>query len=371
MATNSTNDSFKDYIGYSKTTGYVFVLLLSCLSITMNMIFIIYLFLKKYKNKTKKKISSLEQILSILSISEICISFLWFISAVAYPKIENMKIKDDEVCNGCKIIGIFQTFFYIFDWVLSSLTMYHLKNMILNPLVFILKPSKKIFLYITISGGIAVIVTVLSIYLGLIGKSPMITCFLTLDNLLKSKDIAKLLILFIIILTPLWNIIYFFIQAIIIIINPTYQNDKENKTIFKDHCIYTYISHIMSFLMTTLYIIYYSKKGEISGAASNWYFYLVILMICSTPFIVCLLKLIQTGILQTLCKKLFPKRSKNKGLTGPLLKEDRNSDMELDIEQFESVAVKKFVMDIYISVCYCLEKAHLKQNINPKIEQST
>ena len=371
MATNSTNDSFKDYIGYSKTTGYVFVLLLSCLSITMNMIFIIYLFLKKYKNKTKKKISSLEQILSILSISEICISFLWFISAVAYPKIENMKIKDDEVCNGCKIIGIFQTFFYIFDWVLSSLTMYHLKNMILNPLVFILKPSKKIFLYITISGGIAVIVTVLSIYLGLIGKSPMITCFLTLDNLLKSKDIAKLLILFIIISTPLWNIIYFFIQAIIIIINPTYQNDKENKTIFKDHCIYTYISHIMSFLMTTLYIIYYSKKGEISGAASNWYFYLVILMICSTPFIVCLLKLIQTGILQTLCKKLFPKRSKNKGLTGPLLKEDRNSDMELDIEQFESVAVKKFVMDIYISVCYCLEKAHLKQNINPKIEQST
>ena len=63
MATNSTNDSFKDYIGYSKTTGYVFVLIFSCLSITMNMIFIIYLLLKKFKNKAKKKISSLEQIL--------------------------------------------------------------------------------------------------------------------------------------------------------------------------------------------------------------------------------------------------------------------------------------------------------------------
>ena len=371
MATNSASDSFKDYIGYSKTTGYVFVLILSCLSITMNMIFIIYLFLKKYNNKTKKKISSLEQILLILSILEICISLLWFISAVAYPKIENMEIKDDEVCIGCKIIGIFQTFFYIFDWILSSLTMFHLKNMILNPLGFILKPSKKIGLYIIISGGIAFIVTAISIYLGLIGKSPMITCFLTLDKLLKSKDTAKLIILFIIISTPLWNIIYFFIQAVIILINPTYQSDKENKTIFKDHCIYTYISHIMSFLMTTLYIIYYFKIGEISGEAPNWYFYLVILLICSTQFIVCMLKLIQTGILQTLCKNLFPKRSKNKELTGPLLKDERNSDMELDIEQFESVAVTKFVMNIYISVCYCLEKAHIKQNINPKIEQST
>lgn len=371
MATNSASDSFKDYIGYSKTTGYVFVLILSCLSITMNMIFIIYLFLKKYNNKTKKKISSLEQILFILSILEICISLLWFISAVAYPKIEDMKIENDEVCIGCQIIGSLQTFFYIFDWVLSSLTMYHLKNMILNPLVFILKPSKKIVLYIIISGGIALLVTVVSIYLGLIGKSPMITCFLTLDKLLSSKDTAKIIILFIIISTPLWNIIYFFVQAVIILINPTYQSDKENKTIFKDHCIYTYISHIMSFLMTTLYIIYYSKKGEISGEAPNWYFFLVILLICSTPFIVCMLKLIQTGILQILCKKLFPKRNKNRELTGPLLKDERDSDMELDIEQFESVAVKKFVMNIYISVCYCLEKAHLKQNINPKIEQNT
>ena len=335
------------------------------------MIFIIYLFLKKYKNKTNKKISSLEQILLILSILEICISLLWFISAVAYPKIENMGIKDDEVCLGCKIIGLLQTFFYIFDWVLSSLTMFHLKNMILNPLVFILKPSKKIILYILISGGIAISVTVASFYLELIGKSPMITCFLTIDKLLKSKNIAKLIILFLIISTPLWNIIYFFIQAIIIIINPTYQNDKENKTIFKDHCIYTYISHIMSFLMTTLYFIYYFQNGEISGEAPNWYFYLVILLICSTPFLVCMLKLIQTGILHILCKNICPKRKRNKELTGPLLKDDKNFDMELDIEQFETVAVKKFVMNIYISVCYCLEKAHLKQNINPKIEQST
>ena len=51
MAAISTDYSNKDYIGYSKTTGYVFVLLFSCLSITMNMIFIVYLFLKKYKNK--------------------------------------------------------------------------------------------------------------------------------------------------------------------------------------------------------------------------------------------------------------------------------------------------------------------------------
>lgn len=367
---NSPNDD-KDYIGYSKTTGYVFVLIFSCLSIIMNMIFVIYLLLKKFKTKVKKKISSLEQILLILSILEICISLLWFISAVVYPKIESMEINDDEVCLGCKIIGILQTFFYIFDWVLSSLTMYHLKNMILNPLNFILKPFKKILLYIIFSGGLALAVTVLSVIFGFIGKSPMITCFLTLDKLLEKEDIFRLIFLFFIISTPLWNIIYFFIQAIIIIISPIYQSDSENKTLFKDHCLYTYFSHIMSFLMTTLYFIYFFKKGEISGEAPNWYFYLVILMICSTPFLVCMFKLIQTGIFQILYFNLCPKKAHNKDLTGPLLKEDNKLEMELDIENFESNAVSKFVTNIYISVCYCLEKAHLIQNINPKIEQST
>ena len=131
----------------------------------------------------------------------------------------NNDLNEEKVCTGCYIIGLLQIFLYVFDWMLSGLIMYHLKNMIINPINFILKPSKKIILYVVISGGISLIVTITSYFLDLIGKSPMITCFLTLDNIDDNDNlkIFKLAFLFFVVFIPAWDLIFFFIESLIIL----------------------------------------------------------------------------------------------------------------------------------------------------------
>ena len=358
------SDILSDYMGYSKKTSYIFVIIFSFLSILMNMIFIVNYLLKKFINKAIKKASSFEQILFIISLLESIISLLWFASGVKYKKRKELlkDVMDDEVCTGCKIIGILKTFFYIFDWILSSFAMYHLKNMILNPIKFILKP--KVFFYVLISGSIALVLTIISIFLKLIGISPMITCFLTLDNDNTFKKVFVAIIIFSLI--PLFNLIFFFIEVLIIIRNPSYTSDLENKRIFKNHSIYTLINLIITLLMSTLYIIYWKKKYEVRDNETAWYFYLVTLFLCFNPLCTGIIRLYKTGVFKIISKYLCSKS--NNDLSGTLLNKEENEN-ELNIEKFEMVAVKKFVMNIYISVCYCLEKANKQQYNECKIEQ--
>ena len=363
--------NYLDYMGYSEKTGYVFVVIFSFLSILMNLIFILNYLLKTLINKKQKKISSLEQILFTLSILESIISLLWFISAIIYPKRKKMlEDKDDdgdnEVCTGCRILGALLTFFYIFDWMLSGFGIYHLKNMILNPIKFILKPFKKIMFYILISSLVAGIISITSFFAKFIGISPMITCFLSMNH---DKDVSKIFVL-IFILFPVYNLIFFIIELLIVITNPSYKTDSENRRLFKNHCVYTLINHLMNLLMSTLYIIFWVKGDKgVEDDTTSWYFYLVTLLICFNPLCVGVIRLSQTGVLHILTKALCMKSNKN-GLEGPLLNKDqKEKDNELIMEKFESSAVTKFVMNIYISVCYCLEKANRQQNTECKIDE--
>ena len=360
---NTEKGDYLNYLGYSEKTGYIFVLIFSIFSILMNIIFILNYILKKLFNKKLKKISSLEQILFILAILESIVSLLWFISAVKYPKMDKMQTisgESVEVCTGCKIVGSLLAFFYIFDWVLSGFALYHLKSMIINPINFILKSFKKIMLYAIISGISALGITILSYFSKMIGISPMISCFFTLNDTNTTQKIFIIIFVFI----PALNLIFFLIEVIIVVTNPSYKTDSENRTLFKNHCIYTLINYLMNLLMSSLYIIYWVKGNEgVKNEAVSWYFYLVTLMICFNPLLVGLIRLYQTGILKMLCYK--PNKKSNEG---PLLENEEN-ETQLNIESFEADAVKKFVMNIFISVCYCLEKSVKLSSNDCKIDE--
>ena len=362
MLFNNKTSNYTSHMGYSEEKGYYIILILCILSIIMNMIFILKYLLIKLFNKKKKKISSLEQILFVLSILDSSIALLWFISAIKFSQREMLYKEEDskEICIECRILGLIKLFVYIFDWTLSGFTLFHLKNMILNPIKFILKPFKKIMFYILISFIISLAIVVTSFFLNLIGESPVITCFLTLKNI----DSYKQLLVIIFTLFPAYNLIFFFIEAIVIIANPSYKTDSENRTIFKNHCSYTLINHLMTLLIPTLYFITFFK--ETLNDVIIWYFYIVTLIINLTPLLIGIIRLAQTGVLKLLKEKCCG--SKTNELDGPLLQKENEN--ELNIEKFEIVAVKKFVMNIYISVCYCLEKANSVQNNDCKIEQN-
>ena len=357
MTLYNENNNYMENIGYSENKGYYCIVIFSILSIAMNLIFIIKHLLKKLINKKEKKISSFEQILFILSISDCTIALLWFISTIKFPQRNNL-LEKGEICIECHILGSIKLFAYVFDWVLSGFALYHLKNMILNPIKFILKPFKKIMFYVLISFIISFVILIPSIILKIIGESPIITCFLTLKN----TNISQKIIVIIFTLFPIYNLIFFFIEVIIIISNPSYKTDSENRTIFKNHCLPAFINYLLTLLIPTLYIISWAK--ETLNDNIIWYFFFVTLIISFTPLLIGIIRLSQMNLLKQIC---CCSKSSNE-LEGPLIKKENEN--ELNIEKFETVAVKKFVMNIYISVCYCLEKANSMQNNDCTINEN-
>ena len=100
MTQYNETDSYNDNIGYSEIKGYYFILIFSILSIVMNIIFILKYLLEKLINKKRKKISSLEQILFILSISDSSIALLWLISAIKFK--QRKSLLENNSPNICK-----------------------------------------------------------------------------------------------------------------------------------------------------------------------------------------------------------------------------------------------------------------------------
>ena len=84
-------------------------------------------------------------------------------------------------------------------------------------------------------------------------------------------------------------------------------------------------------------------------------------MICVTPLIVGVIRLIQTDIIKKIYREIKKNccskvRNSNNTEKGMMLKSLLNEESTSTFEQFESSALEKFVMNIYIAVCFCLEK---------------
>ena len=356
----------RDFIAYSPDTN-LYILIPSFLSIIMNIIFILHFILKLSSNKSKNKMSSLEKLLLPLSILESIISLFWFLSGGFFGSITKIKNKNQN----CKIFGGIQTFIYIFDWILVYLALTHLKNMILNPINYILKSGKKIRNYLLFSGGIAIIGSITCFFTNIVGRSPMITCFLSLDFFFEKKeiqstDIVKLLILGLICIIPVFNLIAGTIQIIIVCTSDTYKKDKENRKIFKDHSLYLFIYFLMTFCLTILYILEFiilKTKNTIENLNLENFFFAISLMLCVTPLIVGVIRLYQTKIISSIFIAIKHNCCCNKdndkdNILNPLI------DNESTFEQFESSVIKKFVMNIYVAICFCLEKQIPKPDIN-------
>lgn len=363
------SENLRKIIGYSPNSLYI--LIPSFLSIVMNSIFILHYVFKLLSNKNKNdnKMTSLEKLLLPLSILESIISLFWFISGEVFQSNEEIQNK----CTFCKIYGAIQIFCYIFDWVLTYLTITHLKNMILNPLAYILKSGKKIIKYLIISCGIGLVGAILSYVFNAVGESPMITCFLSIKSYFEENDeentafkIIKLSVIGLICLIPAINLFRGFIQIVIVCKSDYYKFDKENRTMFNNHSLYLFIYFIMTFCLSSLYILefiimYY--KSSIKDLKLEILYFIISLMICVTPLIVGAIRLKQNKIISTLFKEIKNKccsssiNNDKESILNPLI------ENESTFEQFESSAIKKFVMNIYIAVCFCLEKKMFEEEI--------
>jgi len=356
-----------EYVGFSGETGREIVIILSTLSLFVNTIFIINYFTKIIRNKLSK-ISILEKILLVLSIIEWLISLVWILSAFFYPTNRSIRENVEKgFINGCKFISYLSIYLYIIDWLLLGYSIFLIKQIILNSIEILKEKNNKIFfraiIIYFILGGIAVIFTHFFHYRG---ESPMITCSLSIISK-KKKHIGGIFsyIIFILLISiPAGNLLYCIIQIITICKDPTYKTDKENQKFFIKYIIYIGSYIFFTFLLLSLYVISYflnlDKNWEYNEVSEikfvQWYFCIVTMISCSSPFIIGIIRFFQTGLYHRIKHSILNKNFKLDILLPMLDKTINEDDHKMnEMMNFENKSLIKFVTNIYISVSYCLE----------------
>lgn len=342
----------KNYWEYYDTV----IISISSLSILINALFVIFFIYKVRLSKGNNKNSSFEQLLMIISGIESFVSLFWILSRYI------------EGENECIALGTFSIFFNISDNLLELISLSHLKNIILNPIIYIMKSKKKIRNYLLISIPISILFSVLCIPLELIGRSPNTTYYLSFKNVLNNEEgkdsmfYFKSIYILLITCFPFINLLLGILQIRIVCKNNAYKKDRDNKRLFKNQSFYYIVYFIMSCFISIIYINEFSfilKNPDDDTYVRNPKLYIISGIIeCITPLIAGIIRLYLTRVIKNICKLIKNKMTKKEILNLDDIEVIKDVDElnESSLYDIEKKVVTDFVKNFYISVCFCLEK---------------
>jgi hypothetical protein len=112
----------------------------------------------------------MELMIHILVVIETLISIYWLFDGIFFQQASDMYTPNNN-CIGCFISSFVAIFLYLFDWIFLTFTLHNLSKVINDPIAGILKPSKRIRLYIIIAFGASGTATVLSYMSKVFGRS--------------------------------------------------------------------------------------------------------------------------------------------------------------------------------------------------------
>ena len=338
-------------IGYLNYGWNIFMIFLSCLGITINLYFgITYLRriyeINKSDNKNKVNVSLIERILCIVSLVETFISIGWLINSLFMYRA--LKENEKEFSH-CQTLGLFESFFYLFDWMILSFSLYQIKAMVVNP-INLLKPGLFLTKYILVFAGISSLFVILSLFTDITGTSPMITCFIDISKIKNGEiKLIKNLMFLIFFTSPILLFGFGFYQIFIMRNSNNYKNVKQNKKFFMKYFAYILIYIIMAFLLITLYMINYIYGLKEPTKEMKLYIQIVTILSCSTPLFVGIFRLIKTNLIRKKCGK-----NDNEFVIGLI---DNKSEKIDDFNDLEQDLLKKMVIKYYIGISFVLGKS--------------
>ena len=335
-----------EIIGYA--SNKLVIAIPSIINIVLNTIYVIINTIKIFKKKVKNKVTSLDKYLFPLSIIEICISIFWCINAYLHSN-----LKEEE----CIAVGCFQTFFYVFELILIYTIISHIKRLIMNPLKYIMKSKKRIIIALIINTIISLAVTLILLLTKVIGESPMNSCFIKYVIFYQTNLVSRIFCV-IVLVSPIFVIAAIIYKVIIVVKSEPYNNDIINQQIFKAHIFYLFGYLLFYLFFPILYFTWAFKVNNLEGFS-----FAISLILVFGPIIIWFVRIYIIKLSAKYSKKLISQKNNSLSLF------DKNDEEEAEDEQtqrFESSAIKKFVSNFYISVCYCLEKS----NFFPEIKYS-
>ena len=334
-----------NYVGYGTNWLNTIMIIISVLGIIINSIFTfnygkqILETRKKNKKKTDKDkdVSAVEIILCIVAFVETFISICWLINNLVMNNTQRML----EHCLGCSIIAHFEIFFYLFDWMILSTSLYQVRIILLNP-ERILESTSRVIKYLIFSFIIALSSLIISIPLDIGGVSPLLTCFININILNSPSEIIFFWIFFTI---PLFCIFFGLSQVFLIMRSNEYKLEKNNRIFFIEYSYFVITYIIFSLILIISYIINWILIKSKSEKTEGYKFFIlfVTLISCSTPLIVGFIRSIRTGLL----KRLFC------GKKDTLL----NKPEERPIANLEKRLLEQLIIKYFTAVSYALGKS--------------
>ena len=271
-------------IGYMKyNPGKIIFIVISSLGVLLNLIFIISNLFKRNKFKNRK--ASMRKIFLIFPLTDFLTAIYWLISFLYLYELDNIK-KNNRLCS---LISVFYGELITFQFSLINCLLLHFRKINTNPIEGILKPNKNFIKYIIICILIGALVNGLSEYLGIIGRSPMNTCFI---NTRFSGESGFGYIF----LIPVACIIFAIIQLVHdLFFIKMFNSDKGIRRIHRKNSLYVFIFcllHIPLIIVMIMSLIF-KKNNYLEDVFLYHFVKTTTLLTCSIPLIMNILRQLQ------------------------------------------------------------------------------
>ena len=364
----------KEYIGFGSAFQNIMMILFSFIGIFINLFFF-FSSIKKIINSKKSNnvyLSSIEKILCVISLTETFISICWLINSFKMKT----TIEQIKYCNTCRVIGNIELFFYVFDWMILSSTLYQIKKMLINPLET-LKTEKYIIRYIIFCAIFGIVNVFLGYFAEVEGVSPMLTCFIDIIGWKYDSDekVIKTIFYIMFFCIPICILLYGIYQIYSIVKMPQYKSNKKNRKFFKSYLLYISTYIILALLLISVYIFDYIIGQEEPKGIMKAYVNLVTNLSCSTPLIVGVIRLFQTNLIKKIFLCYCNKKRRNNNIDynkEENLIEGRTSSTsasEYNFVDFEHDLICKEFKKIFIGISYILGKSKMNENVDENGEE--
>ena len=271
-------------IGYMKyNPGKIIFIVISSLGALLNLIFIISNLFKRNKFKNRK--ASMRKIFLIFPLTDFLTAIYWLISFLYLYELDNIA-KNNRLCS---LISVFYGELITFQFSLINCLLLHFRKINTNPIEGILKPNKNFIKYIIICILIGALVNGLSEYLGIIGRSPMNTCFIN-TRLSGESGFGYIFLI------PVACIIFAIIQLVHdLFFIKMFNSDKGIRRIHRKNSLYVFIFcllHIPLIIVMIMSLIF-KKNNYLEDVFLYHFVKTTTLLTCSIPLIMNILRQLQ------------------------------------------------------------------------------
>lgn len=336
---------------------------ISSLGFLSNFIVIINFLIKSRKNKEKSTRNTMKKLFAVLQVLDCIQSIYWILSSLLFQTANDIK----NNIPFCSILSLIYIFVINFEFLLMNFLLNNFKRISSNPIHGIFKPYKNMIKYIIVSFLFGAGMSLFAYLGGSVGRSPLITCFLNTEDYFAINII--------ILIFPIIFIIFIIYQ----ILHDLYRNklfvsDINVRNLYKKNSWYVLISSLLYLPMVILMLL--SMFKYLNNDKTKYYFKEInnctIILTCSIPLIINILRIIQGFTRLSCSKKILEKNiianyQRSKSYRKTL---NKNINEKLSVEEqykwLEAHSIEYFIRDIFIGISHALSKSTEKYG---KIDQ--